>query len=173
MVVGIVCIEIYRDRPLDMLWAETLMIVLAHYFTSRRFMQLTPELLEQLQEQGQIDTEISPLNLPRHTVRVAIITEFVVLTMWLLVEERFWSSKALPIIVVVFAYFSGLGAKLLAAWYLGETGSPGWWGDLKALCIMLLMGVLAIFYLLDLIVLLPKTIDHVAPILVLFYFGSR
>jgi len=173
LVVGIVSVEIYRDHSLDVLWTETLMIVLAHYFTTRRFLQLTPSLMEQLQRQGEIDREVTPLNLPRHTIRIIVITAFVILTAVLVLEDRLWDTKALSIIVVVFAYLAGIGAKLLASWYWGDASSPVWWEDVKALCVILLMATLAAFYLLDIITLLPKTINHAAPILVLFYFGSR
>lgn len=173
LVVGIVSVEIYRDHSLNVLWAETLMIVLAHYFTTRRFLQLTPELMEQLQRQGEIDREITPLNLPRHTIRIIVITAFAILTALLILEDRLWDTKALSIIVVVFAYLAGVGAKLLAAWYWEAASSPDWWEDAKALCVILLMATLAAFYLLDIIALLPNTINHAAPILVLFYFGSR
>ena len=40
LIVAVIIAEVARGRSVEILWTETLMIALAHYFTSRRFIQL-------------------------------------------------------------------------------------------------------------------------------------
>ena len=43
MIVAVVMAQLVRGQEVELLWTETLMIALAHYFTSRRFIKLPPE----------------------------------------------------------------------------------------------------------------------------------
>ena len=45
LIVAVVLVQVARGRDVEPLWTETLMIALAHYFTSRRFLRLTPEVI--------------------------------------------------------------------------------------------------------------------------------
>src|SRR5262245_17810489 len=67
LIVAVVVCETVRGRPVTELWSETLLIALAHYFTSRRFVGLSPQVLGQLERAGHIPQESNPLFLPRHS----------------------------------------------------------------------------------------------------------
>ena len=78
LIVAVVVVETMRGRgrQLEELWSETLLIALAHYFTSRRFMGLSPQLLQRLESEGHIAHESNPLFLPRHSIRALIVLSF-------------------------------------------------------------------------------------------------
>ena len=46
IVVAVVVTKMVFHRPPDSIWIETLLIALAHYFTSRRFVSLSPEIMQ-------------------------------------------------------------------------------------------------------------------------------
>jgi hypothetical protein len=77
IVVAVVIAELARGHDLDIVWTETVMIALAHYFTSRRFIQLPGEVIQRLKAEGHLDEEAQPLFLPRHTIRAMIFVAFV------------------------------------------------------------------------------------------------
>src|SRR5215471_7312168 len=56
MIVAVVAVEVARGREFEVLWTETLMIALAHYFTSRRFIHLPVVVLRRLEEDGYLET---------------------------------------------------------------------------------------------------------------------
>jgi hypothetical protein len=43
LIVAVVLVQVARGREVEPLWTETLMIALAHYFTSRPFLRLSPD----------------------------------------------------------------------------------------------------------------------------------
>ena len=67
IVVAVVVTKLALHRNLDELWVETLLIALAHYFTSRRFVSLSPAVLQRLENEGVIEKERQPLYLPRNS----------------------------------------------------------------------------------------------------------
>src|ERR1700722_13575475 len=72
LVVAVVIVQVGRGQEVGPLWTETLMIVLAHYFTSRRFVNLSPDVMRRLEAEGHLETESNPLHLPRHSIRVIL-----------------------------------------------------------------------------------------------------
>jgi hypothetical protein len=48
LIVAVVLVQVARGREVELLWTETLMIALAHYFTSRRFIRLSPDAMRRL-----------------------------------------------------------------------------------------------------------------------------
>lgn len=175
LVVAVVIVLGVRGKELDTLWSETLMIVLAHYFSSRRLVDLPADLQRQLEEAGTIAHEPRPLYLPRHTIRVAIILAFVGLAAYLAREGKLFTSSAMQSIGVVFAYFFGIVFRWLRDWgckLLGVT-PRWWWGDTKAIVAIVAAGACATFYFIDRSdLLLPWQRDAVLG-MILFYFGSR
>jgi len=53
-VVGVVLAETMRNREIGLLLTETLLIVMAHYFASRRLINLPPETLKQYCDQAAV-----------------------------------------------------------------------------------------------------------------------
>lgn len=164
LIVAVVIVQIGRGRDVELLWTETLMIALAHYFTSRRFIRLPPEVIRRLTEEGQIEAESRPLYLPRYSIRAILIMAFVGLAVYLYRQDRLFQSQALSILGVVFAYLLGIMARM--------RGVRGW-EDLKAIIVLLVLLCTAVPSLLDRGDLVPHQLRDITLGLVLFYFGSR
>lgn len=164
IVVAVVVVQIGRGRELELLWTETLMIALAHYFTSRRTVNLPPEVNRKLAAEGYLEAESNPLYLPKHSIRTILIVAFAGLAIYLYYEQRLFQSPGLSILGVVFAYFLGVLVR-----FKGVSG----WEDFKAAVVLGVLGLTAAAYLLDQTYLLPQAVWHIALALVLFYFGSR
>ena len=73
-VVAIVTASVARGHDLDLIWTETLLIALAHYFTSRRFVSLPPEVLKRIQEEGLIEVQIDKVF--RHDYKIHLSSKF-------------------------------------------------------------------------------------------------
>jgi hypothetical protein len=164
LIVAVVIVELARGREVELLWTETLMIALAHYFTSRRFIRLSPELIHRLTEEGQIEAESRPLFLPRYSIRLILIAAFIGLAVYLFRQNRLFDSQAISILGVVFAYLFGI---------LARVRSVRGWEDLKAIVILLVLLCTAVPYLIDRGDLVPHKMRDITLGLVLFYFGSR
>jgi hypothetical protein len=164
IVVGVVVIQLVRGHEVEPLWTETLMIVLAHYFTSRRSLNLPPDVLRQLAAEGHVEAESNPLYLPRHSIRAIIVLAFAGLAFHLYHENGFFPSPAIPILGVVCAYFLGMLVR-----FKGLRG----WEDLKAGVVLAALLFVAGAYLLDQAGQLPHAVQNISLALVLFYFGSR
>jgi hypothetical protein len=104
LIVAVVITQVVRGREVESLWTETLLIALAHYFTSRRFINLAPEAMRRLDAENQVETEANPLYLPRHTIRAVLILAFVGLAVYLHRHDQLLQPPALSILGVVFPY---------------------------------------------------------------------
>ncbi len=174
-VVVIVCMSVARGHDLDLIWTETLLIALAHYFTSRRFVSLPPDVLKKIQEQGLIEQDKHPLFLPRHSIRFLILAAFVGLGVFLYKEKRIWEPRAVSLLGIVAAYVIGAFFRHMGSWLGSRTGrrpSSGW-GDLKAIIVLLAVAIAGIPELMSMPDLLPDMAHRIALGLMLFYFGSR
>ena len=95
LIVAVVIVQLARGHEVELLWTETLMIALAHYFTSRRFIRLSPEVIRRLTEEGQIEAEPRPLYLPRFSIRIILVLAFVGLAVYLYRQDRLFQSQAM------------------------------------------------------------------------------
>ncbi len=175
MIVAVVVVQAARGQEVEPLWAETLMIALAHYFTSRRFMSLPPDEIRRLEDEGQVEAEAHPLYLPRHSIRVILILAFVGLAAYLYRENRLFQAPAISILGVIFAYLLGILARSILSWWTRgrQTKTLRGWEDLKAVVVLLVLLYTAGAYLLDRPELVPHQVRSATLGLVLFYFGSR
>ena len=164
MIVAVVIVQMARGQEVEVLWSETLLIALAHYFTSRRFINLAPDVIRRLAEDGHVETESHPLYLPRHSIRAILVLAFVGLALYLYRHERLFQSEAVSILGVVFAYFLGIMARLRRV---------RGWEDLKAGVVLLVLLCTAGAYLSDRADMVPHLLRNITLGLVLFYFGSR
>ena len=174
-VVAIVTVSVARGRDLDLIWTETLLIALAHYFTSRRFVSLPPEVLKRIQEEGLIEKEQHPLFLPRHSIRLLILAAFVGLGVFLYKQHRLWEPRAISLLGIIAAYVLGAMVRGIGAWFGGKTGHrpSSAWGDFKAIVVLLAVGMAGVPELIDMPDFLPAMAHRVALGMMLFYFGSR
>lgn len=164
MIAAVVIVQIVRGQQVELLWTETLMIALAHYFTSRRFIKLPPDVIRRLTEEGQIEPEARPLYLPQHSIRAILITAFVALAIYLYQHGQLFHSPALSILGVVFAYFLGI---------VGRLRNVQGWEDAKAFLVLTVLLYTGGAYILDQAHLVPSLLRDGTLGLVLFYFGSR
>lgn len=76
LILGVVINEMMAGREIDILWNETLLIALAHYFSRRRFLNIPPESVPRLQKEGLLPPETRPLFLPTGVIRALILLTF-------------------------------------------------------------------------------------------------
>ncbi len=176
MVVSAVITETVRGHPLDVPLAESLMIVLALYFSARRVVNVSPDIREQLEQQGQIAPEQHPLYLPRFSIRVIILLSFAGAAAYLYQHGQLFTSEAFSSIGLVAAYFVGIILRpvggLLLRWRFPQ-GLIDWFADLRALIVLGATGTLTACYWLDRHNVLPDWARSGTLDLLLFYFGAR
>jgi hypothetical protein len=163
LVIGVVVVQLVRDQAVELLWTETLMIALAHYFTSRRLIKLSPDLVRRLTDEGHLEADAQPLYLPRNSIRVIICLAFVGVAVYLWDHGTLWQPQPLTLLGVVFAYLFGIVTRATAAG----------WEDFKAGIVLALMVFAAAAYLLGQPELLPSPLRTATLALALYYFGSR
>jgi hypothetical protein len=177
--VAVVVVNTARGAALDIFWVEALLISMAHYFTTRRFVNLPPGVLAQLERDNVIERESHPLFLPRGSIRALIIAAFAGLA-WYLYQndrERLMSAPVLTLLALVSAYFLGAITRgITGLWTRVRRRPPSrWWADLRAIIVLAAVAVAAIPELLGVGNMYPQqeVVRHVALGLMLFYFGSR
>ena len=175
IVVGVVVTKFARGGQPEMLWIETLLIAMAHYFTSRRFVSLPPAVMQRLEQEGVIEKERQPLYLPRNSIRTIIIGAFVGLGIFLSREQRLFEPSAIALLSMVFAYLLGAIVGSISKWFTKRRSQPitGTWGDIKALIVLGAIIVAAVPELFDIGMQLPPVGNRIALGMALFYFGSR
>lgn len=178
MTVAFITIQTARGMKVSLLWFESLMIVLAHYFASRRLVQMSPELRARLTAEGALEAEPNPLYLPRHSLRLIIIGAFIALAVYLAQNGRLLDPVALPIFIAVGSYFLGIGFhSVLAWWRKGKPMSPGATrlDNIRALLTLAAMTLVIVLQLTGWQSLIPHgdKLEALPLALMLFYFGSR
>ena len=174
-VVLIVTLSVARGHDLDLVWTETLLIALAHYFTSRRFVALPPDVLARIQREGVLEQEGNPLFLPRHSIRLLILGSFIALGVYLYRQNRLWEPRSVSLLGIVAAYALGAIVRNIGSWFGRGTRPPtkAGWGDFKAIVVLLAMAVAGVPELLSMPDLLPPMTHKISLGLMFFYFGSR
>jgi hypothetical protein len=178
MTVGFVTLQTARGERVGLLWFESLMIVLAHYFTSRRLVQMPRELRERLVAEGVLEAEPNPLYLPRYTLRLLIIGAFVALALYLARNGRLLDPVAVPIFIAVGSYFLGIVFHAALAWWQrwrGTTGASTRFDDVRALLTLAAIALVIVLQLTDWQAAIPHAdkLEALPLALMLFYFGSR
>ena len=174
-VVGVVIHSVVRQHSLDIIWTETLLIALAWYFTSRRFVALPPAVIERLQNEGVIEQESSPLFLPRHSIRFLLTASFTGLGIWLYQQGRIFNAREFTLLLLVYSFVLGAILRNIAGWFYSrklKRRSSGW-GHIKAATVLLVVGFAAFAELMPDRGPIPVEFDRIALAMMLFYFGSR
>ncbi len=177
MTVTFIVIQTARGRRVSLLWFESLIIVLAHYFAHRRFVALSPALQEKLTAEDLLEDEPHPLYLPRHTLRTVIVVAFVGLAIYLGCVGRLRDPVAAPVIISVSSYFVGIGFGAVAAKLCKGKPRKGasWFDDLKAVITLLAVALVIVVQVFDWRDVIPysEKLEALPLALMLFYFGSR
>jgi hypothetical protein len=178
IIVSFLVIQTARGVRVDVVWSEALMITLAHYFTTRRFVPLSQELRAKLEVVGEIEPDESPLYLPKHSVRILLVGAFAGLALYLHTHHRLFEAQSLSLLISVGAYLLGITARGFLAWWSRHTGltSPAWWVDLKALATLAIVLSAVGLQLLgvgQVHGIETSRLQDFSLGLVLYYFGSR
>lgn len=180
IVMSVVITRLARGQEVDVLWIQTLLIALAHYFTSRRFVSLPPDVIVRLEQDGVIERERHPLFLPKNSIRTIIVLAFVGLGVYLYHENRllgergFYLTQATSLLGIVAAYLLGAFTRTIAGWFnRGRVTAPsGTWGDIKAMTVLIVLVLAAIPEFLNRPMGDP-IFHQIALGMMLFYYGSR
>ncbi len=178
MIVAFLVIQTARGVRVEVVWSEALMIMLAHYFTTRRFVPLSNELRARLEASGEIEPDESPLYLPKHSVRILLIGAFGGLAWYLYDHGRLFETQSLSLLVSVGAYLLGITVRGFLGWWSRHTHvtAPAWWVDLKAIATLLVVLVAMLFQLAgtrEMHGVDTSRLQDFSLGLVLYYFGSR
>lgn len=176
IIVGVICQDVVAGKNLEPVWVEALMVALAHYFTTRRFVRLPPETLSRLEAEGVIQKEPLPLYLPRGTIRCLILASFIGVGIFQYQKGLLFRPETMAIFFTLLAYFTGTTFNSFLTWWnKGRTVQlPRWWSDSQA---VIVLGFLIFTSFLQVVGqkehLAPHWLENVTMSLVLFYFGSR
>lgn len=176
IVVAVVVVNLATGRDdLDVIWVETLLMALAHYFTSRRFVELPKDVRLKLEQDGILEEEQHPLFLPKHSIRILLIGSFVGLAFYLYKENRLWEPRAATLLGMIFAYLLGTVLRGITRWWNRRRTTPPsrFWGDAKALIVLGTVAVVALCEFTGMRNVLDDRVHKVAMGMLLFYFGSR
>lgn len=176
IVVAVTCCDVVTGKDIEPVWTETLMVALAYYFTSRRFLQLPPEVLQRLETDGVIPKEPLPLYLPKGTIRIAILAAFFGVAAYQFQHGQLFNEKTFPIFITLLAYFAGTTTRSFLTWWNRGKNRPAsrWWADTKAITVLsalVLTGFLQVIGQQQ--HLTPHWLENITMAMVLFYFGSR
>lgn len=174
-ILAVVIREVALGRQVAVIWTETLVIALAHYFTSRRFVTLPWDVLRRLQAEGYIPKESNPLGLPRHSIRAIIMLSIGGLGAYLYREHRLLEPQVITIFGTVLCYLLGVFINGVTSWWTKDrkTRLTHFWEDMKAVVVVVTVSATASLYFLNGPDMVPEWLQTMTVGLVLFYFGSR
>lgn len=177
MTVGFIVVQTARDIRVSLLWFESLMIVLAHYFAHRRFVPLSPSMREKLKCEDLIEDDTHPLYLPQHSLRAIIVMAFVGLAVYLGFQGRLRDPVAMPVFISVGSYFLGIGFGTFMSWKnRGKvTTSASGFENIKAVVTLIAVAFAIAVQLFGWQQTIPfaDKLEALPLALMLFYFGSR
>jgi hypothetical protein len=179
ILVAVVIVRMVRGNDIaaeqSLLWVETLLIALSHYFTRRRFVELPADVLRQLEDDGVVERERHPLYLPRHSIRLIIIASFCWLAYYLYANGELFKNHAASLMIMLGSFVLGSIVRGISRWWHRGNipRTVGTMGDIKALIVLGAMLVVAIPEFLGSPQILNPMVHRVALAMMLFYFGSR
>lgn len=181
VLLGVVCVRTARGEGDDAFWNDTLLILLAHYYSARGMIRLSPDAIKKLQADGALPKERNPLFLPKGFVRLLIAGGIVGVGVYLFRSGAFENvrvddlSSLAPYeaLIVVSIYLLGVLMGGVGRWIARITRKPArpLWGDAKAVLALSAVLVTGIAYFSG--SALPSPAEKAALAFVLFYFGSR
>ncbi len=177
LILAVVVVETMRNHELPALLNVTVLIAVAHYFNSRRYVRVSAETIERLERDGQIPAEKHPLYLPRYMMRVLILAAFGGVGYYMYTVHGVRTVSDVPEIMIAGAsYLLGATTRVL----FSRDSKPGQaprrirlWNDLNAMVVILIVVGISLVYFLNESEALPKDVRNYILAIVLYYFGSR
>ncbi|NDH06880.1 hypothetical protein EBX93_13340 [bacterium] len=175
LILAVVINEMMAGREVDILWNETLLIALAHYFSRRRFLNIPPEAVPRLQKEGILPPETRPLYLPTGVIRALILLAFGASGFFLYKQGRLFDPNVVPIFGAVGAYISGMIIAYFAKSFMkaGTNSLLSRWHDMQAMLVLITVASTAAIFFIHGPSGLPGWLRHAALFLSLYYFGAR
>jgi hypothetical protein len=175
LILAVVINEMMAGREVDILWNETLLIALAHYFSRRRFLNIPPEAVPRLQKEGILPPETRPLYLPTGVIRALILLAFGASGFFLYKQGRLFDPNVVPIFGAVGAYISGMIIAYFAKSFMkaGTNSLLSRWQDMQAMLVLITVASTAAIFFIHGPSGLPGWLRHAALFLSLYYFGAR
>lgn len=174
-IVGIVIYQLLFGIEVGLLLSETLMIVLAHYFASRRSVTVAlPGAAGTEAPAAAADAE-NPLWLPKGSIRLIILAGFGFAMLVLLLQGRLFDPAAVGTVALLFAYLGGILVRWLRGGRTREAPPPRWGIliHLQALVVVLACVFIVLATLGGGVQTLPGWLESTLLAFILFYFGSR
>lgn len=174
-VTGVVISDLVKGNEMQLLWTEAMMMSLAHYFASRRMVELPRELIAKLTAAGQVPSESHPLFLPRHSIRLIILAMFIGVGVYLYRQERLSESAVINTLTMVGAYLGGVVARGVFGFLTRNRFSliKQTWEDGRAIVTLGCTAVLAGMHLAGKTDWISTEFNLITLGLIMFYFGSR
>ncbi|CAK0749338.1 conserved membrane hypothetical protein [Gammaproteobacteria bacterium] len=174
-VVGVFVWFTWHGKPMGIMLSEAMLIVLAHYFASRQLLTMSAPLRQQLEAQGLLTHDANPLWLPRHSIRILILTAIFLTGALLLLRGELFEAGRFDNLLPIFAYFIGIVIHQVQALRPPRPLSR-WqrlWIHLKAIFVVLACLLILLAALSESPAGLPDGLSHLLLGWILFYFGSR
>lgn len=175
-ILAVFVLETLRGHSLPGLWNVTVLLAIAHYFSSRRVLPLTPAQLTHLESNPALPWERRPLFLHPHLLRGVVLLALVGVLAALYFVQGVRQLDQVPLqLLAAVAYVAGAVCRLV---FRPSQHSPGlgglrFWGDLNALLVLLPITAVCVMYYLDQGDQLHPLARNYILALALFYFGSR
>lgn len=175
LILGVVINEMLIGRDIDILWSQTLVIALAHYFSRRRFLNIPTEAVPRLQKEGLLPPETRPLYLPTGCIRALIFISLAITGYFLYRQGRLFDPKVIPTFGTLGAYISGMIIGYFSKWFLkpGPNSLFNRWQDMQAMLVLITVASTAAIFFIHGPEGLPSWLRHASLFLSLYYFGAR
>ncbi len=174
-VIAVYLMQTLGGQVAGLLLSESVLIVLAHYFASRRMLAVSPQNMQRLREQGLLEQETNPLWLPRNSVRLLILGAFTAAFVVLLWRGELFRIEVFDNLFLVLAYLVGTVFQYLRA-RAGQREVGRWgrvWFHLKAVIVLLACVLVAVLTWAEVLGSTPTWLEKILLGWILFYFGSR
>lgn len=173
-VVGVFAWLTLHNQPVGVYLVESMLIVLAYYFTARQHSAPLPNT-PITDGATVVPPEPNPLWLPRHTIRFLLLLMLFFTGGIVWIRGDLFQSEAFDNLVLVFTYLVGIivhhfkerrGIRPLSIWQRG-------WLHFKALLVILACLIIWVAALTRGLEDLPSGMSYLLLGWILFYFGSR
>lgn len=175
VIVTVACHEMLSGATPTLLLAETLMIVLTHYFTVRQQVCTDTNINKVGSGVATPTDEAHPLWLPRGSIRILIVLAFIITLVMLMSQKRLFDSNVLILLVPFASYL--LGFLFRSRKSVDPSSKPSWWKrayvHILAILAILVSMALLLMAIYNILPIVPDWISSALLSALLYYFGTR